>query len=67
MNKKLECTKVEYDKKIEELEQYLKTVTVYEHDAKGRKRKSSTNKAFVHKLFTQKFEPLIKIKETEEI
>ena len=65
--KKLECTKVEYDKKIEELEQYLKTITIYEHDAKGRKRASSTHKAFVHKLFTERYEPLIKIKETEEI
>ena len=65
--KKIEFTKIEYDKKIEELEQYLKTITIYEHDAKGRKRKSSTHKAFVHKLFTEKYEPLIKIKKTEEI
>lgn len=63
---KLEFTKGEYDKKIEELEQYLKTITIYENDAKGRKRKSSTHKAFVYKLFTEKYEPLITIKETEE-
>lgn len=65
--KKLEFTKDEYDKKIEELEQYLKTITIYEHDAKGRKRASSTHKAFVHKLFTERYEPLITIKETEMI
>lgn len=65
--KQLEFTKEEYDKKIEQLEQYLKTITVYEHDAKGRKRASSTHKAFVYKLFTERYEPLIKIKETEMI
>lgn len=64
---KLEFTKDEYDKKIEELDQYLKTITIYEHDAKGRKRASSTHKAFVHKLFTERYEPLITIKETEMI
>lgn len=62
---KLELTKKEYDKKIEQLDLYLKTIIVYENDAKGRKRKSSTHKAFVYKLFTEKYEPLIKIKETE--
>lgn len=65
--KQLEFTKVEYNKKIEQLEQYLKTITIYEHDAKGRKRASSTHKAFVYKLFTEKYEPLITIKETEMI
>lgn len=65
--KKIEFTKVKYDKKIEELDQYLKTITIYEHDAKGRKRASSTHKAFVHKLFTERYEPLITIKETEMI
>lgn len=64
---KLEFTKDEYDKKIEELDQYLKTITIYKHDAKGRKRASSTHKAFVHKLFTERYEPLITIKETEMI
>jgi hypothetical protein len=63
--KKLELTKEEYDKRIEQLKLYLKTIIVYEHDAKGRKRKSSTHKAFVYKLFTEKYEPLIKIKEKE--
>lgn len=64
---KLKFTKVEYDKKIEQLELYLKTIIVYENDAKGRKRKSSTHKTFVYKLFTEKYKPLIKIKETEMI
>lgn len=64
---KLEFTKDEYDKKIEELDQYLKTITIYEHDAKERKRASSTHKAFVHKQFTERYEPLITIKETEMI
>lgn len=63
---KLELTKEEYDERIEQLELYLKTIIVYEHDAKGRKRKSSTHKAFVYKLFTEKYEPLIKIKIKEK-
>lgn len=63
--KKLELTKKEYNKKIEQLELYLKTIIVYANDAKGRKRKNSTHKTFVYKLFTEKYEPLIKIKEKE--
>ena len=62
---KLELTKEKYHKKIEQLQLYLNTIIVYENDAKGRKRKSSTHKAFVYKLFTEKYGPLIKIKEKE--
>ena len=62
---KLELTKEEYHKKIEQLQLCLNTIIVYNHDAKGRKQKSSTHKAFVYKLFTEKYEPLIKIKEKE--
>lgn len=62
---KLELNKEKYHKKIEQLDLYLKTIIVYERDAKGRKRKSSTHKAFVYKLFTEKYGPLIKIKEKE--
>lgn len=62
---KLELTKEEYHKKIEQLQLCLKTIIVYEHDSNGRKRKSSTHKALVYKLFTEKYEPLIKIKEKE--
>lgn len=62
---KLELRKKEYYNKIEQLDLYLKTIIVYENDAKGRKRKSSTHKALVYKLFNEKYGPLIKIKETE--
>lgn len=62
---KLELTKEEYHKKIEQLQLCLKTIIIYENDTNGRKRKSSTHKALVYKLFTEKYEPLIKIKEKE--
>lgn len=62
---KLELTKEEYHKKIEQLQLCLNTIIVYEYDTNGRKRKSSTHKALVYKLLTEKYEPLIKIKEKE--
>lgn len=63
---KLELTKEEYHKKIEQLQLCLNTIIVYEYDTNGRKRKSSSHKALIYKLFTEKYGPLIKIKETEE-
>ena len=62
---KLELTKEEYHKKIEQLQLCLNTIIIYENDTNGRKRKSSSHKALVYKLFTEKYGPLIKIKETE--
>ena len=62
---KLELTKEEYHKKIEQLQLCLNTIIVYEYDTNGRKRKSSSHKALVYKLFTEKYGPLIKIKEKE--
>ena len=62
---KLELTKEEYHKKIEQLQLCLNTIIVYEYDTNGRKRKSSSYKALVYKLFTEKYGPLIKIKEKE--
>ena len=62
---KLELTKEEYHKKIEQLQLCLNTIIIYENDTNGRKRKSSSHKALVYKLFTEKYEPLIKIKEKE--
>lgn len=62
---KLELTKEEYHKKIEQLQLCLNTIIIYENDTNGRKRKSSSHKALVYKLFTEKYGPLIKIKEKE--
>ena len=59
-------TKEEYHKKIEQLQLCLKTIIIYENDTNGRKRKSSTHKALVYKLFTEKYGPLIKIKIKEK-
>lgn len=50
---KLELTKEEYHKKIEQLQLCLNTIIIYENDTNGRKRKSSSNKALVYKLFTE--------------
>lgn len=62
---KLELTKEEYHKKIEQLQLCLNTIIIYENDTNGHKRKSSSHKALVYKLFTEKYGPLIKIKEKE--